>query len=85
MFSGTVEAFGAMMKPALNQSASRREFLRGGIRYTLLAAVTTSVAKVRRDSLAGQTCERQGICRGCSLFTGCGLPQALSARRVNDK
>ena len=77
-----------MMKPALTQAASRREFLRGGVRYTLLTAVTAvtaAVIKLRRDPLAGQTCERQGICRGCALFDGCGLPQALSAKRANDE
>ena len=31
--------------------------------------------------LPGQDCVNRGICRGCPSFAGCGLPQALSARR----
>jgi hypothetical protein len=30
---------------------------------------------------AGETCITAGVCRGCSVFSGCGLPSALSARQ----
>ena len=63
--------------------ADRREFLRGGARYALLAALAAvSAVLVKRSggSLAGQTCINEGICRGCGAFEDCGLPQALSFR-----
>jgi hypothetical protein len=68
-----------------NESANRREFLRGGARYALLAglaAVSAVLVKRRAASLPGQTCINQGICRGCGAFEDCGLPQALSAKQV---
>jgi hypothetical protein len=67
------------------QAASRREFLRGSVRYTLLAglaAVSVSLARRRGSRLPGQTCINEGVCRGCSVFDGCGLPQALSAKEA---
>jgi hypothetical protein len=65
--------------------ASRREFLRGSVRYALLAgvgAVTASVAGRPDGRLTGQACVNEGICRGCAAFSDCGLPQALSFRQV---
>lgn len=62
---------------------NRREFLRGGARYTLLAtlaAVSAILFKRSGGKLSGQTCVNQGICSKCNAFTGCGLPQALSAK-----
>ena len=67
------------------EAASRREFLRGGVRYALLAglaAVSAMVAGRRNQRLPGQTCVNQGICRGCGVFEECGLPQALSAKQA---
>ncbi len=66
-----------------NGSASRREFLRGGVRYALLTglgAVSATLVKRSGGQLSGQTCINQGICRSCAAFTDCGLPQALSAK-----
>jgi hypothetical protein len=66
-------------------AANRREFLRSGARYALLAglaAVSAALVKRRGASLPGQTCLNQGICRGCGAFEDCGLPQALSAKQV---
>lgn len=65
--------------------ANRREFLRSGVRYALLAgiAAVSAALVVRRDrALPGQTCINQGICRGCGAFDDCGLPQALSAKQA---
>jgi hypothetical protein len=65
--------------------ANRREFLRGSLRHALLAglaAVSVVLVKRRGTSLPSQTCINQGICRGCGAFEDCGLPQALSAKRV---
>lgn len=66
-------------------AANRREFLRGGARYAWLAglaAVSVVLVKRRGTSLPSQTCINQGICRGCGVFEDCGLPRALSAKRV---
>ena len=69
----------------VTDTATRREFLRGGIRYALLAgasAVAVSVASRPGAKLTGQTCVNEGICRGCAVVGDCGLPQALSFRQV---
>ena len=59
----------------------RRAFLRalarGLVAGSLLAALGALVAKHGRE-----TCQGNGICRGCPEFTDCGLPQALSAKAV---
>ena len=73
------------MNEAGQNGESRRDFLRGGARYALLAGLgAVSATLVRRSGgkLAGQTCSNQGICRGCGAFTECGLPQALSAKQA---
>lgn len=65
--------------------ASRREFLRGGFRYSLLATlgfVSATLYQRNRASLSNQSCISQGICRGCVAFSGCGLPPALSVRQA---
>lgn len=58
----------------------RREFLRGGVRYGLLAGVAalTARAVIQRGD---QRCTQNGVCGGCPEYTGCELPQALSARQ----
>lgn len=71
------------MKKASPPRANRREFLRGGARYALLttlAAVSATLFKRSGGKLSGQTCINQGICRNCTAFAACGLPQALSAK-----
>ena len=65
--------------------ASRREFLRGGARYTLMAgvaAIAAVLARKPRTTLPGQTCVNNSICRGCTVVHDCGLPQALSFKQV---
>jgi hypothetical protein len=67
------------------EAATRRDFLRGSVRYALLAglaAVSATVAGRRDNRLPGQTCVNQGICGGCAIFTECSLPQALSAKQA---
>jgi len=69
----------------VTEAASRREFLRDGVRYALLAGVGTvavSVAGRPGGRLTGQTCVNEGICRGCGVVGDCGLPQALSFKQV---
>ena len=61
---------------------SRREFFRATARYALLALVTAAAALAGRPRTpAGQSCVNRGICNSCGIFTQCGLPQALSAKR----
>jgi hypothetical protein len=63
------------LKPV--QRFSRRDFAR----YGAFAAIGTIAARlvVKR---AREKCINDGICRGCTEFSDCGLPQALSARAV---
>ena len=59
----------------------RRAFLRAGLRYGLLAGLGALAARTvagRRN----QSCTNRGVCAGCPEFTGCELPQALSARQA---
>jgi len=68
--------------------ANRREFLRGGVRYSLLAglaAVSVLLARKRGAALPGQTCINQSICRGCTVVGNCGLPQALSFKQATPR
>ncbi len=65
---------------------SRREFFRAATRYSVLALVGVAAALVARPArLTGQRCVNQGICRSCGIFAQCGLPQALSAKRIKEK
>ena len=68
-----------------NDAESRREFLRGGVRYALLAgigAVAAVVAGKPSGHLPGQTCINEGVCRRCGIVSDCDLPQALSFRQA---
>lgn len=60
---------------------SRRGFLQNIGRMAVLAVLAGGTALLvgRRSS---ETCVNSGICRGCAEFSGCGLPQALSAKRA---
>lgn len=63
----------------------RREFLRGLVRWPLLAAAGALAAYLgtRRAPLqAGQTCANRGVCRGCDRLAACALPQAMMSRPV---
>ncbi len=74
------------MSEAGQKGESRRDFLRGGVRYALVSAVATVSATLFHRSggkLTGQTCVNQGICRGCGAFAACALPPALSAKQAN--
>jgi hypothetical protein len=68
------------MKP-LN---SRREFLRGAVRYSLLGAaiVMARLFYVRRSVDTG-ACQIVSPCRQCAVFQNCNLPKAGAARRAS--
>jgi len=68
-----------------NPGASRRQFLRDGLRFAMLgglAAVGGKLAGRQAGRPAGQVCVSAGICRGCAVFEDCGLPRALSVKQV---
>jgi hypothetical protein len=74
-----------MKRSSPNSSVGRRQFLRDGLRYTILgglAAVSGKLAARQAGRPGGQVCISAGICRGCEAFDDCGLPQALSAKVV---
>jgi hypothetical protein len=68
------------------QVESRREFFRATARYGLLALVRVAASLAARPRTpGGQRCVNRGICSGCGIFADCGLPQALSAKRAQQK
>ena len=73
------------MKIDMNTTTNRRGLFTGVLRYATLGLVGISgislVAK-RRRLVKENKCVNRGICSGCSEFDLCGLPQALSAKRV---
>lgn len=71
------------MNPLLQQIQGRREFLRSGLRYAILAALAAvaGVLTVRRTATPDQTnCLKIKLCRGCALLPTCVLPQATEVR-----
>ena len=80
--------FRALFMRLLPQEAtSRREFFRAAARGGLLALVSAAAAclAARSQRLEGQRCVNRGICSSCGVFAACGLPQALSAKRAQEK
>jgi hypothetical protein len=68
------------------QVESRREFFRATARYGLLALLSVAASLAARPRTpGGQRCVNRGICSGCGIFADCGLPQALSAKRAQQK
>ena len=64
--------------------ASRRQLLRGGLRFATLGVIGVAggaVAVKRRRLLREGKCVNRGICKRCGVFSGCGLPRAISVRR----
>ncbi|MFH1023070.1 MAG: hypothetical protein V1809_06745 [Planctomycetota bacterium] len=54
-------------------------------RYALLGALGIAgafLAGKRRTAASGESCDRDGACRGCPDLAACGLPRGLSARQV---
>lgn len=66
-----------MTTPDSPSPASRREFFRGVLRYTLLAGFGGLVAQsvARRAPWAGAPCPGSGTCLKCSLAFGCTRPR----------
>jgi hypothetical protein len=69
----------------MSDTTRREAFRRCGRLATAVGLGALGVALVRKranPAQGRQTCVNQGICRGCGVFAGCGLPQALSAKRA---
>ena len=64
---------------------TRRQLLAGALRYVslgLLGAVGGSVFAKRNRLVREGKCINHSLCRGCTIFERCSLPQALSAKGV---
>jgi hypothetical protein len=64
---------------------SRRELFTGALRYATLGLLTAGGAALyaKRQRLVRQgICISDGICAGCKVLDRCGLPAALSAKKV---
>jgi hypothetical protein len=70
------------MRVLAGKGQDRREFFRAAIRYALLGLLAVAAALTGRKPQNGQRCVNRGICGSCGAFAGCGLPQALSAKRA---
>ena len=69
-------------------TVNRRELMTGVFRYAtlgLVAIISTLLVAKRRRLVKENKCVNKGICSGCGQFDQCGLPQALSAKRVMGK
>ncbi len=64
------------MSELLEQKQSRREFLRGSVRYLTLGGLVFMMGALfarRKESSAEDKCTIPDICRGCPSFKSCGL------------
>jgi hypothetical protein len=75
-----------IMRIMPRQVESRREFFRSAARYGLLGLVSAALSLVARPRRpGGERCVNLGICGSCGIFANCELPQALSAKRAQEK
>jgi hypothetical protein len=68
----------------MGEGLSRRDFFKTAARWLLVVGLGATAAKLLlagKPRRAGETCVNDWVCRGCTAFQGCGLPQALSARQ----
>ena len=67
-----------------NDRLTRRDALLSGGRIAsagLLATLGSFILFRKKNPVKGrQVCISNGICSGCRVFDGCGLPQALSRK-----
>ena len=66
-------------------AVDRRRFMSGVLRGVALSALgALSFVLGRRARGSGHVCLRDGVCSGCGRLPSCGLPAALSRRRVEE-
>ena len=66
-------------------TTNRRQMFTRLLRYATLGVVGgagVSLAAKRRRLMREHKCVNKGICSGCGAYDACGLPQAISAKRV---
>jgi hypothetical protein len=65
---------------------TRRGFFRAAVRLlvggTLGTVSVMLMARGRASGRFGEVCTTGGACPGCPSYGSCGLPRALSAKRV---
>ncbi len=63
---------------------TRREFIRTTGRLAVLGLFGFFGSRLLRKTSfkLGEICINESICGGCTVYTDCGLPQALSAKQV---
>jgi hypothetical protein len=66
---------------------SRREFLAEAGRWALVAGLAAGVFWLTRKGAApsAANCPGLGACGRCPVLAGCRLPQAVSAKRVQEE
>lgn len=84
-----------MGETPLRKKLSRREFVASAARLALLGALGALGLRLARGgfrrspgrpaSRSGETCVNEGLCRGCTVYSGCGLPSALSAKQARSR
>ncbi|MCX6910044.1 MAG: hypothetical protein NTY01_18655 [Verrucomicrobia bacterium] len=76
------------MNPILHPVQHRREFLRSGVRYAILAALAAvaSALAARRTAAPEQAgCLQIKLCRGCASLPVCVLPRAAEVRAMTKR
>ena len=68
------------------EGLTRREFLRTVGRIAAFGGLGVLVFRLLgrgavRGPAGSETCVKDGFCRACGAFAGCGLPAALSAKQ----
>ncbi len=67
------------------EKLDRRYLLRAGLRiatFVLLGGVGAAAIAKRQRLVREGKCVSSGICGGCRVYEDCGLPQALSRKKV---
>jgi hypothetical protein len=76
------------MNPFLHSIQHRREFLRSGVRYAILAALAALAGALtaRRAATPEQAaCPQIKLCRGCASLPTCVLPRAVEVRAMTKR
>jgi hypothetical protein len=74
-----------MQSVADHSTATRREFLRAGLRGSLLGALALLAVVLGRKAdvrAPDARCRGGGVCGGCSVFDACTLAPARKGRRA---